>query len=396
MDINQYFFLQSGFFIDYDQKKFNFDFSRIDKAKYIGKSEDELIQIGKDKLIRSIKKFIRNKEVLLPLSGGLDSRVLLAGLMEYGSVDNISTYTFGIPGSFDFEIGNFLANRFETNHKMYSLKNYHFTEEEEMVIAERFDYQTHLFLHPPYSKIEEDFNTVEVWSGFLGGEIGGSHVKRNPSGNLEEALDFFMKKNRSIGPNPIKPINKDAIKKWVKYDEKLLNTVAIDDQLDFLNRQTKYIIPHVLIKGFQYVTPFFNTEFFDFMMSLDHKYRYRKSLYKKILLETYPKYFKLPTSECQGRQLNNSRFLFYFDILKKKLLPKPTINRSTNYFDIDDEIRKNLSLKKIIKNKIIKINKRKIIESNLEPLLEKHLTNKNNWGMLLILLSSLEIILNDS
>jgi hypothetical protein len=84
--------------------------------------------------------------------------------------------------------------------------------------------------------------------------------------------------------------------------------------------------------------------------------------------------------------------LFYFDIIKKKLLPKPRINRSTNYFDIDEEIRKNPSLKKIIVEKVNKIDKRKIVETDLVSLLEQHLANKNNWGMLLILLSSLEII----
>jgi asparagine synthetase B (glutamine-hydrolysing) len=46
------------------------------------------------------------------LSGGLDSRTLLGGLLKFTSADNIKTFTYGLPGTFDFEIGRDISKRF--------------------------------------------------------------------------------------------------------------------------------------------------------------------------------------------------------------------------------------------------------------------------------------------
>ena len=43
----------------------------------------------------------------IPLSGGLDSRALLAAAMEAGA--EVETLTFGMPGTMDYEDGNRVA-----------------------------------------------------------------------------------------------------------------------------------------------------------------------------------------------------------------------------------------------------------------------------------------------
>src|SRR5690606_23721362 len=47
--------------------------------------------------------------LLVPLSGGRDSRYLLALALKHFSKDQIHTFTFGRKGSFDYEIGTRLS-----------------------------------------------------------------------------------------------------------------------------------------------------------------------------------------------------------------------------------------------------------------------------------------------
>jgi hypothetical protein len=195
MNFLQKYFLLTGYFINYEQKKFNFNFENIDPIKFEGFNRDELIEIGIEKLKRSIKKEYSSGDVLVPISGGLDSRIILAGLVEILPIGKIHTYTYGYPGSYDFEIGNKVADLYGTDHRSYSLKDYRFSYEEEMEVSKRFDRQTHLFFHPPYNQIDSDFGLKNIWSGFLGGEIGGSHVREFPSESIESALLFFQNKN---------------------------------------------------------------------------------------------------------------------------------------------------------------------------------------------------------
>ena len=106
-------FLKFGYFLDYKNSNYSFDFSNINKNKYKDFTEEKLINIG----IKLWKNAIRNqfdeKEMnVVPLSGGLDSRAILATLSEITDPSKIYTYTFGSPGTWDFEIGNYIAKIF--------------------------------------------------------------------------------------------------------------------------------------------------------------------------------------------------------------------------------------------------------------------------------------------
>ena len=48
---------------------------------------------------------------VVPLSGGLDSRIILGGLLKKGLKDSIITITFGTPGTLDYDIGIHIAKQ---------------------------------------------------------------------------------------------------------------------------------------------------------------------------------------------------------------------------------------------------------------------------------------------
>ena len=97
-------FLSLGYGLDYSEKKYKISLSSINSSDYVKESEDSLIKIGSNYLMNSISKnFVCNKKHLVPISGGLDSRAILAGLLEHTSAENIYTYTFGTPNTLDYD-----------------------------------------------------------------------------------------------------------------------------------------------------------------------------------------------------------------------------------------------------------------------------------------------------
>jgi len=398
MDANIRSFLVFGYFQGSRNSNVEFDLSGIDPGRYVDIREDELIGIGIDKLKGSIRKrMVGNKDIVLPLSGGLDSRAILACLHEFRGGEGIECYTYGLPGSFDYEIAKDISGKLGIKHVVFPLSKYKFSIEEELEVAERFRDQTLLFFHPPMRKLEGMVGDKVIWSGFLGGEIGGSHVRANPSTDIETAKENFIRKNTYNDAD--RYLESDGREfhdllelKWNDNDR-----LFMDDQLDFLNRQRKYIAPHVLMKGFNYVTPLFNSEFYDFMLSLPLKYRFRKYLYKKILVKAYPDLFSIGVKENVGLKPDASIFSIYGMGIRERIMKKvqgaSRWDKRVNYFDVNEEIRTNSSLRKIVKRTVEDLDGRELgLRSDPDRILKDHLNRKIDAGGMLLTMSSLEII----
>lgn len=399
MDAGTKSFLLFGYFLDYRGSDVEFDFSGVDPKKYLDTPEDELIDTGIEKLKSSVRKMMDDgRENIVPLSGGLDSRAILGCLNEFTGGEGIVCYTYGVPGSYDYEIAGELSRKLGLKHVRYPLKDYDFSMKEEEEVAERFRYQTLLFVHPPMEQLREIADDRVIWSGFIGGEIAGSHVLSNPSGDVRTAKDHFMKKNTLCRSGTYFDHDPGNFYEFLDLRWEDNEILHMDDQLDFLNRQTKYIAPHVLMKGFDYRTPFHDTEFQDFLLSLPLKYRYRKNLYKKILMKAYPDIFSLGVKENIGLGTDAPWISVLGMEIKERILKAVQgdshWDKRVNYFDINSEIRNNSSLREIVKKTVADLGKRKLgFKHDPESLLKDHLNKRINAGDILIAMSSLEIIL---
>lgn len=391
-------FLLFGFFIDYINQNFKFDFSRIDKKKFLSFSEEELIHKGSELWDVAINKSFQNaKACVVPLSGGLDSRAILGGLLNCTEATNIYTYTFGTPGSLDFEIGNFIAKKIGTRHIEFPLTQHLYSLDEELEYSKRINHQTILFHHPPIFHILNSFSDYQVWSGFMGDPLTGSHLDKKPSIIYEDAISKFLQKN--IYCKSINLVDKDLalsiIKEYLDIDENLnKKKIMLDDFLDFNYRQLRYIEPHVLMKGLKYITPFTDNDLFDFYLSIPKKYRYDQYLYKKILMNSYSKLFSYKTKNNAGLPLQANKFLSYtYQYLKKiKKTTRLFINPDINYIDFNDGIRYRADLKKIIYESIMDLKQRRIIDTlNIDKIWYNHINKRSNHADALITLASLEI-----
>ena len=386
-------FLKLGYFLDYKNENISIDVSNIDKQKYQDVSENELIDIGSKLWKESISSnCISNQKHLVPISGGLDSRAVLSGLLKHTEAKNIYTYTFGTPNTLDYDIGSYIAKKLGTNHTSFDLTKHTYKQDELEDISTRIQHQAVLFHHWPVWEVDKLFEGCIQWSGFMGDPIAGSHLSNNPSQNIEEAKKQFIKKNDYVKSVDLK--NKNNFENLVDFNPIEKNKLTLDEQLDFQNRQTKFIAPIVLMKGYEHKTPFLHQPWVDFMLSVPNSFRKDQSLYKKILLHSFPKEFSYKTKTNFGLPFGASKNAIFAKRVVDKLLRMTTLSsgKGMNYLDFNEKIRTKKDLKDVIITNVIDLKSRNIIDwINIEEILNNHLANKGNYADALIVLASLEV-----
>ena len=223
----------------------------------------------------------------------------------------------------------------------------------------------------------------------MGDPLAGSKLSANPLQSLEDAKINFIKKNLYVSSVDLTNFN-DLIRSDL-IDENLL---TLDEQFDFQNRQTKYIAPHVLMKGYDYKLPFLYQPWIDFILSVDNKYRINQNLYNKILLHSFPKEFSYKTKTNFGLPLGASRNHIFLKRVQDKLLRTIGLSKGVgiNYLDFNEKIKTKKDLRDIIRMNLMDLKQRNIIDwIDIEEILNNHLLNKGNFADALIVLVSLEI-----
>jgi hypothetical protein len=391
-------FLKFGYFLHYKNPLYSADFSGLDKNKYKNISELELIEIGSQLWMQAVEKqFSFNEKHIVPLSGGLDSRAILATLLEFTSAKNITTYTFGIPGSLDYDIGYEIADIIGTNHVQLNLKEYHYSIDKLLDISKRIDHQTLLFLHPDVTELDEKFNDGNIWSGTIIDVYFGRHFHKNKASNWKQAGLNSINENVFVKSMDLTCIDNEEYLSMIEYDDQYHGLLELEYVIDLMNRQLKFIAPHVLMKGFKYKTMLDN-DLIAFAVSLEYKYIEHQYLYKKILSHRFEDIFQFRTKtnyglplNSSGLRLNSRKFRYRIQNKINNFLPIFT-NPFINYLDFNYEILHNRNLRSIIHDSIMDLYKRKIVEwIDIEKIWKDHVDNKIDHSDALLVLASLEI-----
>lgn len=289
-------------------------------------------------------------------------------------------------------MGNYVAKKLGTNHTSFDLTQYIFNQNELEDISKRVNFQTILFHHAPVWEVDKKFQGCQNWCGFMGDPLAGSKLSNEPSLSLDVAKKQFIKKNSYVSSIDLtNGVNFEELIEASLIDSSLL---TLEEQLDFQNRQVKYIAPHVLMQGYEYKTPFLHQPWIDFMLSVPISLRLNESLYRKILLHTFPKEFSYKTKTNFGLPLSASKNAIFVKRVVDKLLrmTKLSSGKGINYLDFNEKIRTKKDLKDVISTNVMDLKSRNIIEwIDIEEILNNHLSNKGNYADALIVLASLEM-----
>lgn len=364
-----------------------------------------LIKRGGETFQRAVEALIPAGSIMhvVPLSGGLDSRAILGALLKAGIGNEITTVTYGIPGSLDYEIGSIVARAAKLKNVRIDLNGVPLSHEALIDTARATGGRLHVF-DPFYnSHIQKEFGPGALyWSGYMGDPLAGSHLLPRPSMTKAEAAGVFVKKNAYDVSNILVPHSDIAelerrVSSTLDCGER---TLSFDELFDFTIRQDNYIRDIVLTPGFKYATPFLHSDWYNFILNVPNHHRIQQSLYKKILSRSYPALFSLPTKNNHGLPLEcNKAQLLYRRAVNKltRYVTLPLIRKPSllfNYIDYDDAVRSRKDFKEVIYGSIYDLQKRGVIDW-LKPVDVwcDHQKGSRECGTALTMLCSLELIL---
>jgi len=344
----------------------------------------------------------RRGRVIVPLSGGLDSRAILGGALEHRPARDLTTYTYGTPGSLDYEIGNLVAARCGTVHHAIDLTRCRYDEGLLARLAERTGRRVAFMHHALAYSIQEQLGDGGVYLvGFMGEALSGAHLGRRQSSGWDSAVARFAQRNRfarsvRLTPSSYRP--EDALPRPPFAEQ---NHLSADDQLDFFVRQACYIKPLLLPEGYEYRTPFCHPDWAQFILCVGRRLRKGQRLYKRILAEAFPALSSLPTKNSFGLPLGASsarvlgrRIWHRTRRVLRRFAPGACGGPDTmaNYIDFGAALRGGSDLKRIVLASLRSLQRRRLVPwIDVDGIWERHQRGAANHADALMLLSSLEL-----
>jgi hypothetical protein len=371
---------------------------------------DELIVEGVDRLDLAFRnqlgKCSSGSTHVIPLSGGLDSRAILGGLLKNLDSREIQIVTFGSPGTWDYEIGQQVARAVRVRCELIDLTkgSWRWNTNDLVETAIQTKCPVWIFDAHVNRQVAYRYGTAPTyWSGFMGDPLAGSHLLPTDSADWRQAQSFFVQRNRFVRLLELAPTGFDPKRHLPEKPFSDNTPLCYDEQLDFGIRQQCLIRHIVLPIGYDYQTPFLQKEWINFILSVPRPYRAGQYLYKEILKAAYPALFSLPTKTNFGLPLNVRGWRKSLQVGKlhvgsiaRRLFPWRNwgVFPGINYIDFNHGLRKRSDLQQVIYENIHDLKKRKIIDwVDIDRIWCTHQNHQGNFADALTLFASLEIFL---
>ncbi|MCC6514937.1 MAG: 7-cyano-7-deazaguanine synthase [Chitinophagales bacterium] len=305
--LNDWLQLRAGEYVVINKEQHSVQFKSY--FKHSEKTSAINIKEAERKMIANAIAYANNRTILIPLSGGYDSRYLLALLIE-NAYTKIECFTYGKQDTFEVNIAKkvceqlnikwhfieytdeLLQSFFSASWAEYSMMNHHFTS-----LPHEQDF---FALHYLKNKNALQKDTV-VMNGFCQDLLAGSYLE--PINNFKLSDYVYEKYNVQIDSK--------------KYD----NTWLGFQDWFAKNRLSKFIINSVRVYEYfdlDFYLPFWSKEWVRFWNNKSYKERYRQEFYHQYLFDgLFKKYnigIKKTATEQRGRW-------YYFKKIGKNILP---------------------------------------------------------------------------
>ena len=263
------------------------------------------------KIFKKMISQIGNRQIIIPLSGGQDSR-LVASVLKYLNVKNVKCYTYGTPGNNEVKVAKlvskqlgydwiFIPLKYKSEKKYYqSLEYDHFLKFSETFCS--VPYIQSLSTMKYLKKLNWIDDDAIFVNGGAGDFISGGHIntKLNYSSSLknydfrkENILNQIIdkhfslwgylknKKNLSIIKNNL---SNEFAKSLIDFKDSKKDHLAFEFS-GFIDRQSKYVINGQRIYeyyGHEWRLPLWDVEYLDFWSKIPSDYKFRQKLYKEM------------------------------------------------------------------------------------------------------------------
>lgn len=340
---------------------------------------------------------------VVPLSGGIDSRTILGGVLDNVDRDQVVTVTFGTPGAYDFEIGQKVADHAGVKNYAIDLTPGEFPWTEERLLASAGEYTRPTVLFRARTSLEHAFEEIldvddpVYWSGFMGDAVAGGHLPKAESETWSEAIENFLPMNLKC-PHLTDPAF-DPISVLPDGPTVDRDRLSFDEQLDFGVRQPYFIRPSAVYKE-SFETPYIEEPLLSFFLNVSREFRVNRSLFKEIVAESYPALYQIPTETMEGLTLDSIEtrkkgrvVLRHVEERLRKLIGWERPSRSTQHLDWNYELRNSEPLQTLVLDQLNDLDERQAVHwLDCCEMYEKH-QGGADLGRELKLLTSLEIFL---
>lgn len=308
--IKNIFQLEAGSFAISPEKKI-IDYYLHYPSKNLNVSSDIKLIKDIDEILNNIFKNIYNKyadyKIIVPLSGGLDSRLILGKLKEIG-FNNITAISYGPKYNSEAKLAKIVAKKlnipwlFLVSKKKIAKKLFYLEE-----FANYLKYSCNYSRSPNMQEFHFLYDLSEkkiinkktlIINGQTGDFISGGHIPKslilNPE-SKENMIKYIIDKHYSLWQNLRTGNNLDKIINLLNNYKSFENINLLENKLNYAymynlwewrERQSKFVINQQKIYDFYNVyweLPLWNAQFINFWRNLPLKHLENKKLYIKYL-----------------------------------------------------------------------------------------------------------------
>jgi asparagine synthase (glutamine-hydrolysing) len=310
------FQLQAGEFLVVDKLSGNFSVNRYFHylhGDYSTETQEQLLMSLNEVMVSVFNRLIdtttkRGKTIVVPLSGGLDSRLIVAILSRLG-VKDVICFSYGKTGNHEAEISKKVAEALEypwyfveyTSRRWYECYN-----SDEMRKYER--YAGNLTSLPHI----QDFLAVKILKeegiipedavfvpGHSGDMLAGSWIPENMKElpcTIDSCISHLLQRHYSLWRwndnenQKIRSLVRQRIQNSIG-DIRIHDADSFADCIEYFNyneRQAKFIVNSVRVYeffGYEWRIPLWDAELIDFFLKIPLSLRLKQLLYKKYVLE---------------------------------------------------------------------------------------------------------------
>jgi len=315
---------------------FHKDFFTDSKEKLF----DKLDNISGNYIKRLIKS-VKGKTIVIPLSGGYDSRYIAAMLKKL-NYKNVICFSYGGKGDWESEISKKVADKL--GYKWYFVE---YTKNKWRNISNLNEWGRYLKYGNNLTSLAHLQDWPAVWElkktnkipddavfvpGHSGDLLGGSWTPKSldiskKDYNLNDISDYLFKRHYCLfylKDEYKKSLFLNRIKEELRDLELLIaeNYVSLSDCWNIANRQAKFIVNSVRVYeffGYEWRIPLWDSELMDFWARVPLKYRIKKELYDEYLFERLFKEYDISFIKNESKKIKKSKSLAKIKSIIKKI-----------------------------------------------------------------------------
>ena len=274
----------------------------------------KMLKLEIKKILENLVKKANGRTIIIPLSAGLDSRLIVSGLKKIG-YKNVKCFSYGLKNNFESKASKKIAEKLGFQWKFIEInytkmRKYFQSNEYKKFFENSNDGCATPGIQDVYAikkLIDEEFISHKdfIVNGNSGDFISGGHLpisskewplQNNKNNIIDIIFNEHYKKHYSLWESLLTKNNKNIIKEEIKkhvlsikveVNKKILPQ-GIIELIEYENRQAKYVINFQRIYDYyklNWALPLWDKSFINFWYKVSPEYKINQKLYKEVLTE---------------------------------------------------------------------------------------------------------------